>query len=326
VIGVYALFAAGSALFNSSSMSIVPQLVSAELLPDAIRVSQSLLAIGRVLGGALAGLLVSWVGVGAAFAVDAVSFGIAVVATAAIRASTVGTSSAAAGDAAMNPAAAFVRQLRGGFRVIYRVPVLLSLCVAVAFFNLVLSPMQVLLPTYVKLAKGMPAWFLGGLESSLGLGIVVGAVGIGALEKIPRLVSSVVVGLVLLGGAIALLPHVPGVVPPMLLMFAMGLGVAWTEIPIGARISVAVPDHFRSRVTSIFAFVFNGMAPLGIAVGGALVAVLGVTQTMTGLGAAVLLAVPVLFAVPGLVAFFRRSPPELADYFREAHPKAFLNE
>ena len=226
----------------------------------------------------------------------------------------------------MNPAAAFVRQLRGGFRVIYRVPVLLSLCVAVAFFNLVLSPMQVLLPTYAKLAKGMPAWFLGGLESSLGLGIVVGAVGIGALEKIPRLVSSVVVGLVFLGGAIALLPHVPGVVPPMLLMFAMGLGVAWTEIPIGARISVAVPDHFRSRVTSIFAFVFDGMAPLGIAVGGTLVAVLGVTQTMTGLGAAVLLALPVLFAVPGLVAFFRRSPPELADYFREAHPKAFQND
>jgi MFS family permease len=112
----------------------------------------------------------------------------------------------------------------------------------------------------------------------------------------------------------------------MLTMFAMGLGVAWTEIPIGARISVAVPDHFRSRVTSIFAFVFDGMAPLGIAVGGLLAAVLTVTEAMTGLGLAVLVALPMLLAVPGLVSFFRQSPSELADSFLAAHPEAFERE
>jgi DHA3 family macrolide efflux protein-like MFS transporter len=326
VVGVYALFAAGTALFNSSALSIVPQLVSVDRLPDAVRVSQSLLAVGRVGGGALGGLLVSWVGVGAAFAVDAVSFGVAVVATAAIRHTSSGRLSVASDSRPSDAVATFVRQLQGGFRVIYRIPVLLSLCAAVAFFNLVLSPMQVLLPTYAKVAKDMPAWFLGGLESSLGLGIVVGAVSIGTLEKIPRLISSVIVGLVFLGGAIALLPYAPGVIWPMLTMFAMGLGVAWTEIPIGARISVAVPDHFRSRVTSIFAFVFDGMAPLGIAVGGLLAAVLTVTEAMTGLGLAVLVALPMLLAVPGLVSFFRQSPSELADSFLAAHPEAFERE
>lgn len=322
VIAVYIPFVVGSALFNSNHMSIVPQLVSAGALQSAVRMSESLQAVGRVMGGIVAGILVTWAGVGPAFVVDAVSFGIAAMATGAIldpRRRSGETTELGDGP----PQAPFLRQLRGGFQVIHRVPILFWLCVAIAFFNLILNPMLVLLPTYAKLAKGLPAWFLGALESSMGAGIVLGAVAVGALEQRLRRVSSVVIGLLLLGGGIAFLPHLPGVIPPLGAMFCVGVGAAWTNIPISTRVSVAVPDHFRSRVNSIISFLFDGTAPIGVAAAGVFVATIGVTASMTSLGALVLLLVPVLFLIPGFTDFFRRSPSELTGHFLTAYPGAF---
>ena len=323
ILGVYALFAAGSALFNSNHMSIVPQLVPVDALQGAVRVSQSAHAIGRVAGGVVAGLLVSTVGVGWTLLLDAGSFAIAVLMTAAITGPAKGTTAPGSAEEANHPTSSFITELSDGFAAIHRVPLLFWLSIAIAFFNLVLSPMQVLLPTYAKVTRGMPAWFLGGLESSLGVGIIVGALGIGVLEKKPRLVSSVVFGLLLLGTGTAFLSHVPGIAGPMAMMFLIGLGAAWTNIPIGTRISVAVPDHFRSRVNSIFAFIFDASAPIGVAAGGALVAGFGVVSTMTWMGILMLIAVPALFRLPGFPEFFRASPSELTNHFLKAYPHVF---
>jgi MFS transporter, DHA3 family, macrolide efflux protein len=333
IIAIYAIFASGSALFNSNNMSIVPQIVSPDALQGAVRTSQSLQAIGRVVGGAMAALLVSWIGVGSAFLFDAASFGVAALATAAMSGPVLAANAVITDSDKTNPDArpnnaknslsSFIAQLTEGFRVVGRVPVLLWLCIAVAVVNLLLSPMQVLLPTYAKVSKGMPAWFLGGLESSLGLGIIVGAVGIAAIEKIPHLISSVVFGLMLVGGSMTFLSHVPGVVAPMIVMFLGGVGAAWTNIPIGTRISVAVPDAFRSRLNSIVAFIFDACAPIGVTAGGMLVGAFGVTRTMTVSGIAILLILPALYRIPGFVEFFRRPPGELTDYFLRAYPQAF---
>ena len=323
IIGVYALFAAGSALFNSNHMSIVPQLVPADALQGAVRTSQSVHAIGRVAGGVVAGLLVSTVGVGWALLLDAGSFAIAALMTAAIVGPARDAAVPGSTDAVDHPTPSFITELRDGFAAVHRVPLLFWLCIAIAFFNLLLSPMQVLLPTYAKVTREMPAWFLGGLESSLGVGIIVGALGIGVLEKTLRLLSSVVVGLLLLGTGTAFLSHVPGIVGPMAMMFLIGLGAAWTNIPIGTRVSVAVPDHFRSRVNSIFAFIFDASAPIGVAAGGALVAWFGVAIIMTWMGILMLIAVPALVRMPGFTEFFRASPSELTNHFLNAYPRVF---
>jgi MFS family permease len=310
------VFACGSALFSSNNLSIVPQIVAPASLEGAVRTSQSLQAIGRVLGGLVAAGLVTWLGIAAAFIFDAASFAIAAIATAAI-------SNIAPRRTTDAP---FTQQLKDGFRVVGRVPVLLALALAIAFFNLILSPMQVLLPTYAKVLRGMPAWFLGGLESALGAGIIIGAVSISFVERLRGFVSSVTIGLMLLGGSMAVLAHVPGVLAPIGAMLMLGIGAAWTNIPIGTRVSVAVPDHFRARVNSIIAFIFDACAPIGVAAGGVLAVTLGVTQTMTWMGGIVLAAVPALFKVRALGDFFRVPPDELDGYLLKKYPRAFVRD
>lgn len=323
VLAIYIPFVAGSALFNSNNMSIVPQLVSTDALQNAVRTAESLRAVGRVVGGIVAGLLISWTGVGAAFALDAASFGIAAMATAAILDPQRNARSFSPTIESQHPVRAFIRELRGGFQVIHRIPVLLWLCVAIVVFNLVLSPMQVLLPTYAKLSKGMPAWFLGGLESCLGSGIIFGAVTVGALERTPSWAPSVIIGLILVGGSTAVLAHVPGVMAPMAIMFLLGVGAAWTNIPIGTRVSVALPDHFRSRVNAIIAFLFDGTGPIGVTAGGMFVAAFGVAPTITALGVVVLLLAPGLYWIRGFGEFFRSQPSQLTDHFVRIYPHAF---
>ena len=181
IIGVYALFAAGSALFNSNHMSIVPQLVSADALQGAVRMSQSVHAIGRVAGGVVAGLLVSTVGVGWTLLLDAGSFAIAASMTAAIVGPARGAAGAGSADEADHPKSSFIAELRDGFAAIHRVPVLFWLCIAIAFFNLVLSPMQVLLPTYAKVTRHACLVF-GGSSPQCSRDLV-GALGLGLGEK-----------------------------------------------------------------------------------------------------------------------------------------------
>ena len=142
MIGVYAVFTSGSALFSSNHMSIVPQLVSPDALQRAVRMSQSLQAIGRVMGGVIAGILVSTAGVGWTLLLDAFSFGIAALMTAAIGRLVPPASLAASRNGLKHEARPFMVELKNGFAVIHRVPVLFWLCMAMAFFNLLLSPMQ----------------------------------------------------------------------------------------------------------------------------------------------------------------------------------------
>ena len=197
------------------------------------------------------------------------SFGLAALATAAIGCSAAPAGAVAERVRSGGPVAGFWRELVAGFRVVYRVRVLFRLCIAAIVFNLVLGPMPVILPTFVKQARGMPAWFLGGLEAAVGLGIILGAVGLGSFERRAR-VPAVIAGLLLLGGGTVLLPYAPGTVLPMLVMLVGGIGASWTQIPIGVRISLATPDHFRARVSSMFAFAFAISAPLGMGLAGVL--------------------------------------------------------
>ncbi len=317
------LFGVGSALFNASSMSIVPQLVSSELMSKAVQQSQALQAVGRVIGGVVGGVLVSWWGVGPAFAADAASFGLAALATAAIARSTAPPRREGTRMEGRPGLAAFLDELAAGFRVAYRIRVLFRLCVAAVLFNLVLSPMHVILPTFVKQARGMPAWFLGGLEAAVGLGIILGAMAIGLMERRLPHVPPILIGLLLLGGGTAALPYAPGTTLPLLVMLLGGIGAAWTQIPIGVRISLATPDHFRARISSIFAFIFAISAPIGIGLAGILLTLLGTTFTLTMLGGLGLLLVPAVLRVRDFREFFGRSATLMDGYFVEMNPRAF---
>lgn len=321
LIALYMLNSAGSALFAAASAGIVPQIVERDHLSRAVQQTHAVDSFARIAGGILGGLIVSFIGVFGAFVVDALSYLISGVATLLIRASTIPPRTPRTSEA--GALTRWTNEFKAGFKVIYRVPVLFWLSIVAMFMNLILSPLVVLLPVLAKEARAMPPWFLGGLESSIGLGAVVGALSVGWMLARLRVHLVVTLAIGMIGVGVALLPWTPNVLLPLSVLFWIGIGQAWANVPIGTQISLSVPDSHRARVGSITGFLCGGMNPLGIAAAGLLVERCGLTATMLCLGGALLAMAPLLLLIPDFAEYMAASPEDAAGFFAKRYPGAF---
>jgi Na+/melibiose symporter-like transporter len=305
-------------MFSAASSAIVPQLVERADLQKALQQTQAADSFARVAGGILGGVVVSAFGVFGAFLADAVSYLASAASCAAIAAST-----RPAGAEAGRAAGRWRRDLVEGFRLVYRIPVLFWLCVAAMFMNLALSPLAVILPVLAKEARGLPAWFLGGLESSISLGAIAGAMTVGAVLSRVRAHRLVFVALAMLGVGVAILPWVPNALLPLSVLFWIGVGETWANVPIGTQISLTIPDSHRARVGAIMGFLCGGIAPLGVGLAGWLIAALGLNAAMACMGAGLLAMTPLLLLVPRFDEFMNASPEESAGFLARHYPAAF---
>lgn len=329
VIGLYVLTAIGSALYGPASTSIVPQLVTTENLSLAFQQSQAIASAGVILGGLIGGALVSLLGVSGAFAIDAISFLVGGATAQLIRADTRPAGVAGAvqpGLARESAVARWTRDLTSGFRFLYAVRLLFALALVAMLLNFVLAPLVVVLPVLVKEGRGLPAWYLGALRSSMGGGAIVGSVLTGWFCRKLRTDRVVVFGIGLMGIAVASLPWAPGLALPIGAMLSVGAASALANIPIMSQLTAATPDAYRSRVHSVILFLGQGAGPLGVALAGMSLAAFGLARTMTAMGIATLLLAPILFVIPHLSEFFRRAPHEAAGYLEALYPRAFAAE
>lgn len=314
---LYALSGVGGALFAAASSAIVPQLVERASLQKAMRQTHAVDSLARVAGGILGGVVVSFLGVFGAFLFDALSYLISAVSCLGIAAST--RPVRAVGNSA---GGRWSDDLVEGFRLLYRIPVLFWLCVVAMFMNLALSPMAVLLPVLAKHARGMPAWFLGGLESSISLGAIVGALTVGWVLTRLRAHWVVLGAIAMLGVGIVILPWVPNALLPLSVLFWIGVGQTWADVPIGTQLSLTVPDSHRARVGAIMGFLCGGIAPLGVAAAGILISSFGLTTAMACMGVSLVAMTPFLLLVPRFTDFMNASPLEAESFLARHYPDA----
>jgi len=308
----YLCLSAGSALFQASVGGIIPKLVQRHELQLASQQSQALNSIGSVAGGIVGGIVVSFAGVKGAFLIDAFSFLLAAGFTAAIRADTRPTRGASSKG--------WQHEVSGGFRLIRSVPLLFWLCIIAMFMNLCLAPLAIVLPVLAKEARAMPAWFLGGLESSISLGAILGAVSLGYVRRFLSGRGVLVIAISMMGFGISLLPWVPNAFLPLTVLFWVGIGSSWANIPIGTQVSLTVPDAYRGRLGSIMGFLCNGIAPLGIALSGLLMASLGLTTFLVCMGLSVVALTFLILFIPKMKEFMEVGPGEAEGFFARAYP------
>ncbi|MCM2322296.1 MAG: MFS transporter [Oligoflexia bacterium] len=320
VVALYILTAVGTALFNSVSSSIVPQLVAKEQIPRAMRQTQAVNSVGSILGGMVGGVLVSFLGVGGALLVNCVSFFLAAAASAVIRSQ---AASAPSSQRRGAPLRQWAEELKSGFVFLFRVRVLFWTCIVAMALNFLANPMAVALPVFVKEARGMPAYYLGLLESAFGAGVTLGALAVGKIHaRIPgdRLILG---GVALMGLGLAGMPWLPTLVAPALLMALAGLGNSLANVHMNSQLMLATPDLYRSRVYSSLAFLASGMAPLGVLLAGSLIPHVGVGWVMSLCGAGILLLLPLFTVIPNFTHFLRMPQAEAETFFKRSYPRAF---
>ncbi len=284
-------------------------------LPNAIALNSSMFNAARLVGPALAGVLIGQVGEGFVFALNAVSYIAVLGALAAVRLPRgMGT---ATGPVLQNIVEGFAYAF--GFRPIRDLILLLGLIALVGI------PYTILLPIFARDVLGGDAGTLGLLSSSAGLGALAGALFLASRDGVRGLGRVIARSTVLFGVSLAGFALSRDVWLSSVFLVASGFGVMLTTASINTVLQTLVDEGMRGRVMSLYTMAFVGMAPLGSLAGGLLAGWMGAPRTVL-LGGVGCLLVGAWFTrrVPALrelvVPVERRTEivPELARGLQEA--------
>ncbi len=234
--------------------AFIVELVGKEDLMNAIALNSSMFNAARIVGPAVAGVLIGVAGVGMCFFLNGVSYVAVIACLLAMRLPPFVTrpmpSSAWEG---VRQAVAFIR---GDARV-------WALVALVAVFSVLGFPFIVLMPVIARDVLHTDARGYGLLMAAVGIGAMLGALGL-AVQG-PRVRKGVVL---LAGGAafgllLVLFAAVRTIGVALALQALAGCAMIVTTALANTMLQTLVPDELRGRVMAFYAFVFVGMAPLG---------------------------------------------------------------
>ena len=259
---VYALAALGGLIlvFDSPGrQTLTFQMVGPRELPNAVALNSGLFNASRVIGPALAGVMIAAAGVGFCFVVNAVSFLAVLVALKEMRVDELT-------PVAKNPDTRVFAGIREGIAWSARSPIALTVLVVVTIVSTVGFNFNVLVPLLASQTLHVGAGMFGVLSASFGLGALTGALTTATLRSAsPRTFAIGAAGFSI--AMLALAPvHTPGLA--LVLLFALGLTFSLFTASANALVQLASPDHLRGRVVSLYLFAFAGLAPIGGLVAG----------------------------------------------------------
>jgi MFS family permease len=249
VSGVVAVF------YAPSRLAFTFQLVGRDELPNAVALNASLLNTTRVIGPAVAGIVIAASGAAACFATNAVSYVAALAALLMMRRNELTAldrgDSHPSGLDAIREGVAFVRG-----RPELRLILLMTAVIGIVGFNFRVSLPMVASDTL----HGGPGTF-GLLYACFGVGALIGAL-VAAAYPDP---SWVRLQWTIAGFGIALLAIAPlhSTAAVSLLLLATGVCSALWTTTSQSILQLSSPDRLRGRVLSLYWFVFAGLTPLG---------------------------------------------------------------
>jgi MFS family permease len=240
--------AAGDAVEAPSWRAILPEVVKHDDLASASALSGLEFNVARAIGPALAGLIIVSFGVGAAFAVNVVSFfGVILIISRWRRPTRRRTV----------PQETLSGATVAAIRYVNHSPVVRALMVRAGVTSFFVSGLLALLPALSLTLSGNAAGF-GVLLGCFGGGAVVGAV---AMQPARARWSSETIasgGVVILGVMIALSSAVHGLAGLALVMIAAGASWIVFISLLNALVQHLAPDWVRARVLALFMLTFQG--------------------------------------------------------------------
>lgn len=259
--------------------SFVAQLVPRADLANAIALNASLFHASRLVGPAIAGVLVALIGEGWVFLINAVTFIAVLGSLLAIRL-----------PQAPEEHAPTAKGLRAGLSYArHHAPIRAALSM-VAAVSLLGSSAAVLMPVFAVEVFGVGAGRLGALMGAIGAGALVGAFVLAGRRDPVGLERVIAVAGIGTGLALLLFALTP--VFGLALVLLAGIGFCMTSVMASSNtfIQLAVPDGLRGRVMSLFSIALHGMVPLGNLAVGAVADLAGATWAVAVNGLLLMLA------------------------------------
>jgi len=283
-----AIYGLGRAVDIPARQAYITDLVGKPDLPNAVALNSLVFNGARIVGPAVAGLLIARFGVALAFFLNGLSFVAVLGALLATR---------TAGDPDPGGRLGIREGIWGALAYIARTPsaaFTLSLLVVVSI--LVLN-FNVVVPLVARDVLGEGAHGFGLLMSSLGAGAVAAGVALAFLRRARPALWSLATAAAILGAGTATLALVSHFATAALLLVALGCCQIVFSTGCNTTLQLDTPDALRGRVMGLYALANAGMTPFGSLLIGALAERLGVRAACALGGGAGVVAVAALVVI-----------------------------
>ena len=269
--------------------SFLVDMVGKEDLMNAIALNSSMFNGARIIGPAIAGVLVARIGEGWCFFVNGVSY-IAVIAGLFLMRVT---------PFLRRTEASPLAHMIEGFRFVRSTAPIRAILLLLGLVSLVAMPYTVLMPIFADKVLHGGARGLGILMGATGIGALLGALTLAARTGVHGLGRWVAFSCAGFGISLILFSFSRNFWLSAALLLPVGFGMMLQMSSSNTLIQAMVPDHLRGRVMAVYSMMFMGMAPFGAFFAGALA---------DRLGAPVTVAMGAIAAVGGAALFYLNLP------------------
>jgi MFS family permease len=271
--------------------SFLVDMVGKEDLMNAIALNSSMFNGARVIGPAVAGMLLAKISEGSCFAANALSY-IAVI---------IGLFMMHVDCRPRAGKNSPIEDIVEGFRWVSQTKVIRALLLLLGLISLVGMPYTVLMPVFADRILHGGARGLGILMGATGVGALLGALTLASKEGVKGLGRWVAITCACFGISIFLFSFSRNFWLSVALLLPAGYSMMLQMACSNTLIQTMVPDNLRGRVMALYSMMFMGMAPFGALLGGALA---------DRVGAPVTVAIGGVACVIGAI-WFGRGLPEL---------------
>lgn len=268
--------------------SLTFQMVGPRELPNAVALNSGLFNGSRVIGPAIAGLVIAAVGTGLCFVLNAVSFLAVLTAIAIVRKDELH-------PVERDHTATLIGGIRRAAAYAWGDPQLRLILAVVTVVATVGFNFHVLVPLLAADTLHVGPEGFGLLSASFGLGALVGALATATLHRASWRMFAIGAGA--FGVLAMLLAPVQNAVLAGVLLFGVGIAFTLFTANANALVQLSAPGHLRGRLIALYLFAFLGLAPVGGLFAGWLASIGGTTLAFSVAGLTSLVTIAIANAL-----------------------------
>ena len=245
-------------------------------LGNAIALNSSIVNLARLIGPALAGLLIAAVGEGYCFAIDGFSY-LAVIASLLLMNVTA--------TQAKRATTSMLEQLKEGWVYVSNFAPIRTILLLFSVMSLMGMPFMVLMPIFASQVLHGGPHTLGFLMGASGIGALASAISLALRKSVRGLTTMIQIASMVFGVGLVLFGFSRSLPLSLLLMLIIGFGMMQGLAASNTVIQTLVPEDKRGRVMSYYTVAFVGMTPFGSLLAGFLAHRFGAPAAVTITGA-----------------------------------------
>jgi MFS family permease len=272
IIVLSSIFGIISAFDAPARQSLVVDLIDdPKNLGNAIALNSALFNGARLIGPAIAGIIIAAFGEGICFMLNTISFVAVITALLLIRIPV---------KQVLVQTTDFTRSFKEGFQYTFRSVPIRTLIKLLAILSLFGFPFMVLLPAYAKEILHGSSDTLGFLMSAMGAGALLGAITMAARKSVLGLGKIISINTGLFGLAVGLASFSVTIHFSLIILFFGGFSMILSLAAINTMLQTIADEDKRGRVMSFYAMALMGTTPIGNLLAGTIASGIGIPYTL----------------------------------------------